>query len=800
MGSTCSFGSAAVQDQEEEVVRWRGHVLYGNGLDGSSPTLSRKSSRQRQLSADIKAMYTSRNTVTLTLLHFNDVYNVEPREWEPVGGAARFATVVKGFLDESPLVFFSGDALNPSILSNVTRGQHMVPILNALKVNTAVYGNHDFDFGVDELEDIVRDTNFPWMISNVIDNFTGQPLADGLVTRTVTCQGKKIGLIGLVEEEWLVTLATIDREDLTYLDFVEQGAKLAQELKQQGMDYVIALTHMRMPNDVRLAENVDDIDLILGGHDHDYEVMEVNGKYIVKSGTDFRTLSRLELTFTDFYQTSVEVERIDITSEIPEDEEVKEIVGTYQKILGKELEGTLGNIEVDLDARFASIRTQETNLGNFVTDIMLATSSADVALLNSGTFRSDMVHPAGNFKKKDLMCLLPIVDSLIVLQLTGMQLWQALENGVSQHPKKDGRFPQVGGMKFGFDPDAPPGCRVDPYSISVGGQPLSPSKVYRLCTKDYVAEGKDGYDVLRTCKHLSSVEEGPVLSTIVQNHFLSVRIVKGLKPCRSGHRQSLISLNRRHSLMRQASLDMAERAQCIIAPHVEGRIFHLTQEERHRLEDHQSQFLQAYKDELEIRLTDTNNTHIHHTATSTYHRTLTTPIPEVVISNTTPDSLVEDEDEIATPSSSFVAIYDDDEMRCMWTAVKQDDVQEVQRLHQEQYVNLNFMYEQTSALHVAAEHSSLRVAGYLLQEAKMDPDIREAQFKNTPLMIAAMKGDVAMAELLICNAASLDAINQEGKCAKEFLSEVSSSQLASLLTAPGDASEDTAASKNGAVL
>ena len=92
--------------------------LWKKGIDDSTPNLSRKSSYQRKLSAEIKAMYTTHAMVTITILHFNDVYNVEPKDREPVGGAARFATIIKSFLPENPLVFFSGDALNPSISKN----------------------------------------------------------------------------------------------------------------------------------------------------------------------------------------------------------------------------------------------------------------------------------------------------------------------------------------------------------------------------------------------------------------------------------------------------------------------------------------------------------------------------------------------------------------------------------------------------------------------------------------------------------------------------------------------------------
>jgi 5'-nucleotidase len=88
---------------------------------------------------------------TITIVHFNDVYNIEPGTQEPVGGAARFVTAVQRLSDRNPLILFSGDALNPSLMSTVTLGHQMIPILNAIGVHCALYGNHDFDFGVENL-------------------------------------------------------------------------------------------------------------------------------------------------------------------------------------------------------------------------------------------------------------------------------------------------------------------------------------------------------------------------------------------------------------------------------------------------------------------------------------------------------------------------------------------------------------------------------------------------------------------------------------------------------------------------
>ena len=288
-----------------------------------------------------------------------------------------------------------------------------------------------------------QETNFPWLLSNVYDITTNGTLADGKVTHIITWHGKKLGFIGLIEEEWMETLSTLDPEDLEYIDFVTEGRRLAQELRAEGADYVIALTHMRWPNDIRLAENVQEIDLVLGGHDHDFGCREVNGKTVIKSGTDFRNYALITLTFSSDVHVDLDVQESYVDSSIPEDEEVKLIVDKYTQLMGERMDAVLGRIYVDLDGRFEVIRRQESNLGNFITDIMLRSTEADVAILNSGTMRSDRIHPHGEFRLRDLMSILPMIDALVVIAVTGTQLVAALENGVSKYPALEGRFPQV---------------------------------------------------------------------------------------------------------------------------------------------------------------------------------------------------------------------------------------------------------------------------------------------------------------------------------------------------------------------
>uniref|UniRef100_A0A8C8D558 Calcineurin-like phosphoesterase domain-containing protein n=1 Tax=Oncorhynchus tshawytscha TaxID=74940 RepID=A0A8C8D558_ONCTS len=170
----------------------------------------------------------------------------------------RFATALKVLQSLNPLIVFSGDCLSPSLLSTVTKGKHMVDVLNKLGVHCAVYGNHEFDFGVDLLEEHTKMMPFPWFINNVYDRFTSETLVHGVVSSILEWNGLKIDFMGLVEEDWMDTLGTVDKNDIKYIDYVE--------LRDKGADLGIALTHMRWRNGIRLASKSKGVDLILGGH------------------------------------------------------------------------------------------------------------------------------------------------------------------------------------------------------------------------------------------------------------------------------------------------------------------------------------------------------------------------------------------------------------------------------------------------------------------------------------------------------------------------------------------------------
>eukprot|EP00416_Gambierdiscus_australes_P000259 CAMPEP_0171139364 /NCGR_PEP_ID=MMETSP0766_2-20121228/136757_1 /TAXON_ID=439317 /ORGANISM="Gambierdiscus australes, Strain CAWD 149" /LENGTH=223 /DNA_ID=CAMNT_0011603023 /DNA_START=15 /DNA_END=687 /DNA_ORIENTATION=- len=196
----------------------------------------------------------------------------------------------------------------------------------------------------------------------------------------------------------------------------------------------------------------------------------------------------------------------------------------------------------------------------------------DLAILNSGTLRADCIIDKGPIKMRDLVNLLPMLDELCILQLSGEKLLSVFENAVSQYPRLEGRFAQVSGATFTFDAAKPGGGRVVRESIKIGGEALDLSRNYKLAAKDYLRQGKDGYDVFRGAVCLADGEQAGILPTIVRDAFQEISTLNGLtEACSHGATQHVEKALRGMRLTRVGEgPDPMKRY--AIAPTVEGRI------------------------------------------------------------------------------------------------------------------------------------------------------------------------------------------------------------------------------------
>lgn len=218
--------------------------------------------------------------------------------------------------------------------------------------------------------------------------------------------GIKIGVIGLVEKEWLDTINSLP-PNLIYTDATATAKALVPKLRDQGAEIIIALTHAREPNDIKLATDTggDLIDIIMGGHDHFYSHSIVNGTHLLRSGTDFKQLSYIKAWHkTDGSKKwDFEIIRRDVTSAIPEDPATLTLVNDMTSSMRAKLEKPIGYTAAPLDARFTTVRLKESNLGNFVCDLMRLYYQADCTIMAGGTLRGDQIYPPGILRLKDIM-------------------------------------------------------------------------------------------------------------------------------------------------------------------------------------------------------------------------------------------------------------------------------------------------------------------------------------------------------------------------------------------------------------
>ena len=486
--------------------------------------------------AFLGAQTASQRGVRVTLLHLNDVYQIGSVDNGARGNLARVAALRKKIQAESPhaLLLLAGDTISPSVASNIFKGQQIIAAWNAVGLDYAALGNHEFDFGDAVLLERVRESRFTWLAANVIDKKTGKPFG-GLKAYIIReFDGVKIGFLGLLTPD--TAKSSKAGPEVEFLDPAKVAARLVPEMRAAGAQVVVAITHLTMAEDKALGRAAA-IDLIIGGHEHTVLQSLVGRTPIFKMGSDARNLGRIELNLSARGRLeSMDWEVIPVTSHLPEDPQTAAVVAQYEKKLASELDLPVGHTRVALDARQQTNRSRETNLADFVADACRSATRTDVALLNGGSIRSNATYGPGALTKRDILSILPFEDPIVTLEVTGAALRAALEHGVSTvgHEQEPGRFPQVSGLRFAYDARRPAGSRVT--SASVNGQPLDERKTYRVATTTFLRDGGDGYTMFRDARVLIKPEEGPVEANVV---LTALAAAKEIAPQTDGRIQRL---------------------------------------------------------------------------------------------------------------------------------------------------------------------------------------------------------------------------------------------------------------------
>ena len=423
--------------------------------------------------------------VRITLLHLNDTYQFTPVDGGKRGGLARVMTIRKDTVKENPntLMTLGGDTLSPSVETRTYRGRQMIDAWNMVGLDYAVLGNHEFDIKTNELLDRMKESKFTWLGANVIDTKTNKIFGDTppFVIREIG--GVRIGLIGFLLPETKETSSI--EASLSVTDFCQKAKELVPKMREAGANTIIGITHLFMEQDKKLS-GCEKFDLILGGHENTLLQSSANGTPIFKMWADAREVGRFDL-FID--KKSGKVQSMDwhvipVTEEIPDAPEFAPVVAKYKDLLDQ-LEVRVGATSVPLDALSKSVRTKETDIGNFIADAYRDVVDAEIGFVNGGSIRADLSYNPGPLTKRDVLSMLPFNNPIVKIEISGKTLLEVLEHSVarSREDSEPGRFPQISGMKFTFDAGKLPGQRVT--IASVGGTAIDPIKTYTLATSDF---------------------------------------------------------------------------------------------------------------------------------------------------------------------------------------------------------------------------------------------------------------------------------------------------------------------------
>jgi len=416
----------------------------------------------------------------------------------------------------------NGDDLASSVLSAVFDGRHVVSTFNAGGLDFDTYGNHDFDMGPEVLRERVSDSLFTWVSANVRENGAVFAADQGAQQYVLTDVGDvTLGITGLITPE--APEITSIGENTEVLEPASALQGVTEQMQADGADATIVLSHLASENARTVAEDVDGVDAIIG--DHAATVLEepevINDTVLSFVGDEYEYIGELALGIGDDGVTDHEFALHDVgASSAGTDPFVSLVQDHYETQLERQLDVVIGETTEPLDTRQSVVRAQESNMGNFVADTIRADVEADTALMNGGGIRTDRLYfedasednPA-EITRRVVVDILPFPNNVVELEITGETLLAALENGVSRVEEGAGRFPQVSGITYTYDPTAESGDRIT--EATAGGDPIDSEATYTLATNDFVSGGGDGYSMLSDATVLVSSNEGALLSDLV---------------------------------------------------------------------------------------------------------------------------------------------------------------------------------------------------------------------------------------------------------------------------------------------
>ena len=441
--------------------------------------------------------------ISFTFLQLNDVYEIAPLEGGKVGGMSRVEFVHKELLKENPntYLFMAGDFLNPSLLGTVKyqgeriRGKQMVEVMNAMNFELVTFGNHEFDLRKGDLQKRLNESTFNWASANARQKVCGniypfykerngikEFVTDTHIIEATDADGThiKIGFFSVV-------IPSNPQNFVEYRDIYTEATR-AYKLLKKKTDVVFGLTHVAIDQDKKIATMLQDVPLIMGGHEHTNMLIDAGKTKIAKADANAKTVYIHRITFdknTKDLQFTSELKPI--TNKTPSDAAVAQIISKWSDVLNKQIKQIIDDpteviykTEIPLDGRDIPIRSTQTNLGKLVTKAMAFgfNNKVDCALINGGSIRIDD-QLRGDVNSVDVFRVLPFGGGIVKVKLKGSLLKKVLEYGKS----KTGEGAYLQRYNVAFD--------TVTNTWKVNGKTIDVTKIYTVAFSDYLLKGYD---------------------------------------------------------------------------------------------------------------------------------------------------------------------------------------------------------------------------------------------------------------------------------------------------------------------
>jgi 5'-nucleotidase / UDP-sugar diphosphatase len=438
------------------------------------------------------AAFANAEEIRITILHVNDLYEITPISGGKEGGMARFATLRAQLLRRNRNTFtvLAGDFLSPSVLGTALyngqpiAGAQMVSMLNAVGVDYATFGNHEFDVTEQQLQARIRESRFLWFSGNV-RNGTGEPFPGVRQNVVLTVEGEhgghvRIGLIGL-------TLDETKKPWVQYKDVLQAARDQVTNLRSQGVDVVIAVTHETFVEDKALAEQVPGIDMIIGGHEHE-NIKAFRGPNftpILKADANLRSAYVHDLVYdTERHSLEIDSRLARITDAIPENEAVAKLANDWTerafaafRKTGFEPNQVIATTNETLQGKESAVRHHATNLTDLIAAAFLhGVPNAEASIFNSGSIRIDDDLPPGPIRQYDVLRVLPFGGNMVLAEMKGTLLTKVLDIGQSN--SGSGGYLQTANIS-----------RSPQGTWQINGQPIDPNRTYRIATSAFLLTG-----------------------------------------------------------------------------------------------------------------------------------------------------------------------------------------------------------------------------------------------------------------------------------------------------------------------